>query len=322
MTGFDAPSAVRLAPAWRDPDRVVEIVRSAGPFWPLANYAANEAEMAALGARRNVVVPPWFRQDFAREGRALVSGADELLGNPAFVDAAHAVYGPGCVVRPTTVYVNIMGATPFPFPPHLDVPAFAGFTRADHPIWLLKVMKTSGLFEAWRTRIATAVSWFYDGPGGVFHYWPNGPEGPAHSEVPPFRNVAVVADNEATFHGVGPLGPPGARLPEGLTGECRLVRAPHGWDVVDPEGAVVVHLADDEVRITVSWKADVFADAHAAALHDAGEGRLAMETVVERFAADLRDRGIDVPRPHDPHADQAWTAALARAYRDPAPAIA
>ena len=93
-----------------------------------------------------------------------------------------------------------MGPTPFPFVAHLDVPAFRGFTRADYPIWLLKTMMTSGLFERWRTKIATAVSWFYEGPGGDFHYWPDGPDQPGAVESPPFVNVAVVEFLPVSVH--------------------------------------------------------------------------------------------------------------------------
>jgi len=315
-------TAVRISPAWTDPDAVRAVVRAGGPFWPLANYAANDAEMAALGPQRATFTPPWFRQDFALLGSTLVDGAALLLDNPRFVDAARAVAGPGAVVRPTTVYVNIMGPTPFAFPPHLDVPAFRGFTRADHPVWLLKVMMASGLFERWRTQIVTAVSWFYDGPGGDFHYWPEGPGAPAAVEQAPFANVGVVADNEVTFHGVAPLGPPGARMPDGLTRQSHLVPSQGGWDVRDGQGASLVHYGEHEVRITVSWKADVFADIDEARRADAGEDLLDRTTVVDRFAQDLHARGVDAGRPEDPYADQAWTRTLASTYRDASPAMA
>ena len=169
-------NALRISPTWSAPDSVIDTIRAAGPFWLLANYAGSDAEMAAIGAERSDFTPPWFRQDFATLGRTLVDGAGSMLHNPHLSEAAQAIAGPKAVVRPTTVYVNIMGPTPFAFPPHLDIPAFRGFTRADHPVWLLKVMMASGLFERWRTKIVTAVTWFYDGPGGDFHYWPVGPE--------------------------------------------------------------------------------------------------------------------------------------------------
>ncbi len=315
-------TALRLEPAWPDPDAVLAVIRSAGPFWPLTNYAAGDAEMAALGSKPHTFTPPWFRQDFALLGAAIVEGAEVILGNPRFAEAAHALAGSEAVVRPTTVYVNVMGPTPFPFAPHLDVPAFRGFTRTDHPLWLLKVMKTSGLFERWRTKIVTAVSWMYDGVGGDFHYWPEGPDGPGAVESPPFANVAVVADNEETFHGVAPLGAPGATMPTNLDRESRLVRGDGAWVVHDPTGVELARFADADARITISWKADVFADAAEAARTDAGDDALDLDTVVEVFRADLADRGVVVDRPADPHADPAWVSAVGGTYRDPAPAIA
>jgi|GEM_PF-3340225 len=41
-------------------------------------------------------------------------------------------------------------------------------------------------------------------------------------------------------------------------------------DVHDQHAANEAHFADDEVRFTVSWKADVFASDDAAAVHDRG----------------------------------------------------
>jgi hypothetical protein len=316
-----ASAAVRIEPAWDDPAQVMDLIRGAGPFWPLANYAASDAEMAALGREPAQFNPPWFRQDFARESQALVGGAELILGNERFAEAARELGGGAeAVVRPQAVYVNIMGPTPFAFPPHLDIPAFRGFTRATQPVWLLKTMKTSGLFEAWRTKIATGVSWFYDGIGGDFHYWPDGPDGPVAVERSPFANVSVLADNESTFHGVAPLGSPDA-MPEGLSRESRLVRNGSGWVVRDAEGAQQAHFDDDKVRITVSWKADVFASAAEARSHDHGEDALTLETVVELFQKDLAARGIDFPEPAEPLADQPWIGTLASTYQDPSPLL-
>jgi hypothetical protein len=315
-------TAVRIRPVWDDAAEVLELVRGAGPFWPLANYAASDAEMAALGRGRATFTPPWFRQDFARESQVEVPGAELILGHERLARAARELGGGAdAVIRPRAVYVNIMGPTPFAFPPHLDIPAFRGFTRATQPVWLLKTMKTSGLFEAWRTKIATGVSWFYAGAGGDFHYWPDGPDGPRAVERSPYDNVSVLADNESTYHGVAPLGAPGATMPEGLGRESRLVRGESGWDVHDAEGREQAHFDDDEVRITVSWKADVFANAAEAQLHDRGEDALTLQRVVDLLQKDLAARGIDVREPTDPLADQAWIGLLASTYQDPAPAL-
>jgi hypothetical protein len=316
-------TAVRIEPTWDDPHAVIDLIRSAGPFWPLANYAASDAEMAALGRERVTFTPPWFRQDFARESTVLVPGAEQILSNERFAAAARELGGGAdAIVRPQAVYVNIMGPTPFAFPPHLDIPAFLGFTRATQPVWLLKTMKTSGLFEAWRTKIATAVSWFYAGEGGDFHYWPFGPDGEAAVESSPYGNVSVVADNEATFHAVSPLGGPQATMPEGLTRESRLVRAHRGWEVRGADEDVLAHFTDREVRFTVSWKADVFHNASEAARHDSGEGALTLDTIVQLFHEDLNRRGISTPMPSDPLSDQTWIATLAKTYQDPAPKMA
>ena len=311
-------TATRLSPAFDDVEAVLTLIRSAGPFWPLSNYAGNDAEMAALGSRAPTFSPPWFRQDFVREGEIVVPGAELILDNPRFRDAAREVYGDDCTVRPSHVYVNIMGPTPFPFSPHLDVPAFRGFTRADQPIWLLKIMANSGLFERWRTRIATAVSWFYDGQGGDFHYWPEGADGPSRVESPPFRNVSIVADNEATFHGVAPLGGPDAVMTRGVDTHSRLVRGDGQWDIVDGTGALIDHLRDEDARITVSWKADV-GDTDSDAI-DATD-RLDLSRVVQIFHEDLRARGIDTPLPVDPVHDEQWVALIAATYPEHPPAM-
>lgn len=309
------PTAVRVQPAFPDPVAVRAVIEAAGPFWPLSRYAASAEELQALGNENATqFTPPWFRQDFAFGGAVLVDGADVILANPVFVDAAQAIYGDDTDVRPTTVYVNVMGPTPFPFAPHLDVPAFRGFTRADHPIWLLKTMKSSGLFEPWRTKIATAVSWMYAGPGGDFHYWPDGPDGAVAVEHPPFDNVAVVADNEATFHGVAPLGRPGDRLPKGLDHTSQLVRGDGGWDVVH-DGHVVAHYPDEVARITISWKADVVG------ADEPADDTLDLDRVVAVFIDDLRARGADVTEPADPHHDRTWVGTLAAHYQDRAPAL-
>ena len=279
-------TATRIQPAFADPAAVVDLIRSAGPFWPLANYAGNDAEMAALGSRPAVFVPPWFRQDFVREGVSAVDGADLILDNPNFRAAAHAVYGADSIVRPTHVYVNIMGPTPVPFIPHTDVPAFRGFTRADQPIWLLKVMRNSNLFEQWRTRIATAVSWIYEGEGGDFHYWPDGADGVELVESPPFANVSVVADNESTFH-----------------------------------GAVLSHIDDADARITVSWKADVYRDLDEQRAVDEAVDALTMDRVVSIFQDDLEQRGIVIDRPDDAVSDEAWVATIAATYPEGAPRL-
>lgn len=318
MTITASPTAVRIEPAWTDPAGVLATIRAVDEFWPLARYAASPEEMVATGGDPTTAmyVPPWFRRDFAFDGVALVPGAEEILGNERFVAAAHRVFGADAVVRPTTVYVNVMLPSVAPFVPHIDVPVFRGFTRADQPVWLLQLMLLSGLFEPWRIKLATAVSWFYDGPGGEFHYWPDGPQAPSDVVASPYGNVAVLADNERTYHGVAPVGGTDAPFVRGLTRDSLLHRVAGGWQMRN--GAEVVGAGRDAVaRITVSWKAEIHNDE----AETDQAGALTLGRVVDTFLADLRHRGVEVAAPDDPHHDPAWVRALSDAYRTPGPRV-
>ena len=79
---------------------------------------------------------------------------------------------------------------------------------------------------------------------------------------------------------------------------------------------------DDEIRITVSWKAEVYADAADRERARSSHGALTLDVIVARFMDDLQLRGIDADEPADPLADDAWTRLLADTYREPAPRIA
>jgi len=102
-------------------------------------------------------------------------------------------------------------------------------------------MGRSELFEHWHIIQAGAVSWFYNGPGGNFEYWPEGRGGPMLREQPPFRNVAIIADNDRMYHRIGRVGTPNAPLPQ-MTGAAEP-RAVGGdtWTIVE----------NGEVRATI-----------------------------------------------------------------------
>ena len=303
--------AVRVHPAWDDPAAVLDLIRGAGPYLPLARYAASDAQRKATGGGGGGFVPPWFRLDVAALGEVLVPGGDHLLRNQRFVDAARAVFGAGVVVDPTTLYVNVMGPCGYPFVAHTDIPVFRGRNAKNTPPWLLHQMHASGLFADERIAMATAVSWFYDGPGGDFWYWPDGPDGEPSVEQAPFDNVAIVADNEHTPHGVGPVGETGAPSPTDLTLDAELRHGADGW-VVD-DGGREIHYDDRVVRVTTSWKAEVFADEAARDLVRSGRSDLEIGEVVARFGAAV---GVE-PRTADPLADDEWIETVTAAYAKP-----
>jgi hypothetical protein len=77
------------------------------------------------------------------------------------------------VYIPEFVVVNVNAPMPASRT-HVDVPSFHGATREHYPLPFLIVMGSSGLFEAWRVVQAGSISWFYEGTGGNFDYWPEG----------------------------------------------------------------------------------------------------------------------------------------------------
>ena len=86
---FDNPrSPIMIDRVFEDPDRIFGLVRSNGPYWPTMRYVANQSELDALGSKaQKMEVAPWFRGDWAYE-KPLVPGAEEILANPAFAEAA------------------------------------------------------------------------------------------------------------------------------------------------------------------------------------------------------------------------------------------
>jgi len=310
---------VAIASAFRDPERVRRLVVDNAPYWPVLRYIASPAEMRAAGATsqtRNVGnVMPWFRGDWAT-ATTRIDGVDEILGNEAFVSAAREVFD-AAIVRPHTVYVNLMAGLPGG-EAHLDVPAYRGIDRNDYPVWLLNTMNRSALFDEWRVEMATAVAWLYRGKDGAFDYWPGGPDEDSQ-RVADLDNRAVVGDNEVMFHRVASMPPQAGGLPQGDFLRCELERdeAASGWSLVE-DGKSIARYAGDDVRVSVSWKADVFADAAAEALRDSHEADLDLARVVQIFLADLEERGRGISRPEDPVRDTAFIEALNDAYALPA----
>ncbi len=303
-----------------DPRQVRALALASGPYWPVYRYFGDAVEASATGAPvadagAPLRVPPWFRQDWAHD-RPLVEGVEPILASERFRAAARALYGldGAAIVRPQLVYANLMLPMPAADPGHVDVPAFRGIDREHHPVWLLSIMGHSGLFEAWRIRIATAVSWWYGGPGGAFTCWPGGADAPPRV-VPAEPNTAIVGENERMFHRVEAVGsgevPPGL---DALGREAQLLADGDAWQVVEG-GAVRARVPLERVRISVSWKAVVLADADEARRVDEHLDDLDLERVWSILAGDLRRRGIDAEPGADPLRDPAWIGALGAAYR-------
>jgi len=302
---------------FEDPERVRRMVEANAPYWPVQRYFNHVSEYRALSGRATadgaMVVAPNFRGNWA-DGKALVEGAEALLHHRPFVEAAARLFD--CpIVRPWLVYVNLTWQLPFDQGAgHTDIPAFRGVDRTRCPLWLLTAMGQSGLFEAERIRIATAVAWFYTGPDGGFTCWPDGPDEPPRVHEGRIFNTAFVGDNDRMFHRVRPVGRREAGLPRGMTLDTRLERCGGSrWALVD-DGNEIAEMPFEALRISLSWKAAVFADEKAARRVDDHEDDLDLEQVLERFAADLASRGVEVEWPRDPLSDPATVELLSRHY--------
>lgn len=309
-----------LPDAWM----IWDLAREHAPYSPVQRYFANRQEQEALSdagkdsetgkpdsTPQDLVVAPVFRGDWAYD-KPLVQGVEPLLGNSRFVDGAKKVFG-GAIVRPQMVYINLTAPLPTYDTGHTDIPAFRGVDRTRYPVWLLVTMVRSGLFEEWRIPIATAVSWWYEGEGGGFTYWPHGPDAAPRS-VPATTNTAVVGDNDFMFHRVERTGPKGSPWIRGMTLDSLLnAEEDGGWSITNGDSELA-RFSEEEIRISVSWKAQVFQNEAQQRAVDEHVNDLTLEQVWELFADDLETRGVPFALPEDPLHDVEFMKVLSETY--------
>jgi hypothetical protein len=246
---------------------------------------------------------PYFRGNWAVGGKPLVEGAEAILHNRRFIDAARALFASSSI-RPMLVVVNLNAPMPAG-PTHVDVPTFRGATREQYPLGWLIAMGRSELFESWRIVQAGAVSWFYDGPNGDFEYWPEGLDGPMLKEQSPFRNLAIMSDNDVMYHRIGRVGASDARLPQ-MTAAAELhAVGDDTWAIVE-NGEIRATYPLGAVRLSLVWKAN---------LEDKPNPEsLGLDRVMSIFIADLHKRNVDFRVPADPLSDKPWIATLDSVY--------
>jgi hypothetical protein len=285
---------IRIEPAFDDPERIRALFVQHAPYHTIAEYLPRSAEDSGL---------PYFRGNWAVGGEPLVDDAETILYNQRFIDAARRLFGTSRL-HPTFIVVNLNAPMPAG-PPHVDIPTFHGATREQYSLGFLKAMGASELFERWRIIQAGAVAWFYDGPGGNFEYWPEGPDGPKLTERPPFRNVAIMADNDRMYHRIGRVGQPNAKLPR-MTAAAEIRPIGDGnWAIVE-NGETRATYPSSAIRLSLVWKADIEPETRVEVL--------ALDRVMSIFIADLRRRGADFHVPADPLSDKEWMALLECLY--------
>lgn len=297
----------RLEPAFADPDHVRDLIRRGSPYLTEEKVHKHPGVTHTGG---------WFRNFWALGGKVVFDGADDVFHNPIYLDAARHLFG-AAVVRPVAMMANL-NLPMAGLPPHLDLPFFRGAMNREVPAWMLEPMGYSGLFQRWAVPVASAVAWFYDGEGGEFEFWPDGIDAPPRVERPPFRNEALMADNEYTYHRVGPLGRPDRYVAAGsVPYDAELVHDVGGWEVRDGD-RVLGRYDEREVRLSVLWKAYCFRTDDEADAFDDRSDDLTPQLVQDIFLDDLRERGVEA-RPSD---ELAWKATLLAAYPPRAPGSA
>ena len=281
-----------------DGEVVRDLARAHGPYWQPGRMLVSSGPVRGTAAGEGTIteadpalVGPVFRGDWAF-GEDRIPGAEALLHHDGFIAAAGQMYDTDVVV-PEQVYVNLTTPLPRQGFSHTDIPEFRGLDRTNAPAWLLSAMGVSGCFEAERIHIVTAVAWFYRGEAGGLRYWPEGPDGPSvlHDDT---WNTAVVGDNDLMPHEVQRVGPRGSMPPAGMTIHSELVHDDGRWHIVDGDD-VLASYDDDQVRLSLSWKAKVYPDEAARRRAEAGVDGVTLDEALDRLAADLA--GSDHPEP-------------------------
>ena len=78
---------IRIEPAFDDPEQVRDMFERHAPYRALAAYAPEGLKDETSEETKRSVVP-WFRGDWALAGEPLVEGAELILHNKRFLEAA------------------------------------------------------------------------------------------------------------------------------------------------------------------------------------------------------------------------------------------
>jgi hypothetical protein len=301
---------IHIEKVFDDPLVIRSLVERHGPYRAMASYLSVSATCGVKETAAHDGTLPWFRGTWAANGLPLVKGAEVILENSRFREAASQLLD-GAEVIPSAIVVNVNAPMPAGAI-HVDIPSFRGATRDCCSIQLLQAMGSSGLFEPWRILEAGGIVWFYDGPGGQYEYWPSGLAGPMRSECRPLTNRALMTDSGRMYHRIGWIGEPAAQIPT-ICSTAQIKHTGTGWAISD-NGCEVERYREEQIRISILWKGCVRPATNA----ENGEkkGPLTPERVVEIFRSDLASRGVCMPTPFS-LSDQTWLDLVHSTYYSP-----
>jgi hypothetical protein len=271
--GFSTTFAPELAQRY---DAAVNFVRTGGRF------GRKDADRSLMAARTN-----YFRETYAYVPDIVAPGVELLLHHEGLADAARRLHGRD-VIEPSIVYANVL-LPGQELAVHTDVPEFRGANRKVLPQWLLVVMHHAGMFERWRMPIATGISYFGGGRGGELAYYPEGAAGPA-ATLAPTHNTAVVLDTDSVFHGVDRVRGDERQLGRVRPGMGLRFEGDGRWTVRDGSEVVSTYM-EDEIRLSISWKAYCFVDDAARQAWRTNADDLSLDVILDALTDDLRTRG-------------------------------
>ncbi len=308
--GYPTTFAPELAQRY---DAAVNFVRTGGRF------GRKDPDRGLMAARTN-----YFRETYAYGEEVAAPGIEMFMNHDALLDAARRLHGRD-VIEPAIGYANVL-LPGQELAVHTDVPEFRGANRKITPEWLLVVMHHSGLFDRWRMPIATGISYFGGGKGGELAYYPEGAAGDAATYAPR-HNTAVVLDTDSVFHGVDRVLGDERELASIRPGMKLFYEGDGRWTVRDGDQVsssdnVVSSYDEDEVRLSISWKAYCFTDVAERDAWRANTDDLSLDTILDTLVNDLVARG-KLESAADRPADAEFGRLLIDEYvRFPAPAPA
>jgi hypothetical protein len=140
-----------------DLDAVTRLLESQAPYTPLGGWYSPGADPTKRTR------PLWFQNDWVHDDFA-AEGSDIFLQHAGYIETAKEFYNAE-IIEPKSVYVNLMVAIEGGGPAHTDNPSFQGRDRTNTPMWLLRSMLWSGLFNDAEIVQATAIWWSNDVEG-------------------------------------------------------------------------------------------------------------------------------------------------------------
>src|SRR5215472_3507598 len=85
------PKAIRIEPGFEDREQIRSMFVKNAPYRALAAYAPEGLRDETHEEAKKPVLP-WFRGDWALDGKPLVDGAEAILHNKSFLEAAKAAF--------------------------------------------------------------------------------------------------------------------------------------------------------------------------------------------------------------------------------------